>query len=238
MNKKDESRLGMIDAVVNTLDAEKDIYSSVNAIAIQRDNLRTFSADIKKNEATLKDSTLGKTESKYVSGDELVHDAVVVAGGIFAYATTEELTDLKIFSDITRRDFLRIRETDIPVKAQSILDKADELGDALIPYGITQALRDELRVDLTDYSAKVSNQGAGVVDKSTARSTITALFKRADIALNILDKLMKQFLKSNPEFYTSYKISRNIWDKATRHTETETETTAATADTSTTGQTT
>ncbi len=235
MNKNDEGKLEMIDDVVDVLDAEKAIYSSVNAISLQRDNLRNISLEIKKNEATLKDSTIGKTESKYVSEDELVHDTVVVAGGIYAYASTEQLTDLKVFSDVSRRDFRRMRDTDVPVKAKSILDKADELGDVLIPYGITQDLRDELRTDLTDYSVKVSNQGTGVVDKSAARSNITALFKRADIALNILDKLMKQFLKSNPEFYNKYKISRNIWDKATRHTETSTADASATTNTTNNG---
>lgn len=235
MNKNDEGKLEMIDDVVDVLDAEKAIYSSVNAISLQRDNLRNISLEIKKNEATLKDSTIGKTESKYVSEDELVHDTVVVAGGIYAYASTEQLTDLKVFSDVSRRDFRRMRDTDVPVKAKSILDKADELGDALLPYGITQALRDELREDLSIYGEKVSDQGSGFVDKSTARSIITALFKKGDVALNILDKLMKQFQKSNTEFYTKYTTARNIWDKASRHIETKTEST--TAETTTTGQT-
>ncbi len=228
MNKTDEEKLEMFDDVVDVLDTEKDIYTGVTSITAQRDNLKAISVEIKKNEATLKNSTIGKTESKYVSEDELIHDAVVVAGGIYAYAATAGLTDLQALSDLSIRDFKRMRDTDVPVKATSILEKAEELGEALLPYGITAALITELRDDISIYNEKVSDQGAGFVNKSTARATITALFKRGDIAVNILDKIMKQYQKSHTEFYTKYKTARNIWNKATKHTEVKTETTVTT----------
>ena len=225
MNKREESKLEMVKDVQTLLGENESIISKNAPLTALKEELVVINDELLEKEGVLKVNPKAKTENKHAKEDDLIYEAVVMAGAIYAYAETAKNTDLQVQMDIEENDFRRMRDADIPVTVDLILKKAAEYSRVLGPYGIVEDTRVMLKAKLDSYLITAGQQGAGKVDKGSARDLITSYFARIDVILTVMDKLMKGYEKSNYEFYSKYCIARIIRDKpsGTRNKEDENE---------------
>ena len=207
----------MLVATYGIYDNNKDSFTNFPAAASSFSEIKSIAKEMTLNEMIIKEGTKGKIVSRDDSQSQLVQSGLVVAGALYGYAADNNDAELLIFSDVNSHSFGKLRLSEIPIFVEKLIDKADDIGDGLIPYGITAEKRTTLRAQLDDYVAKYAVVNSGKVTKKTARQTIKKLFAKADSQLKKLDKLMLGLDESNPELYSKYLSARVIIDKVSSH---------------------
>lgn len=217
MNNREKNRYEMFGKVWNFGDEEKNNFADTPTISALFGDIKMVHREIGLNDTITKEGIRGKVVSKDVSQAEIIPIGLAVAGGIYGFAVDQADSELISFSDINCRSFSRLRDSEIPGRIERILDKADELGDALIPYGITADFRTEANAKLQDHLGKFASLNTGRGAKKTARETMSMLFQKADKKLKVLDKLMIKYKSKSPELYSKYEAARIIYDKSGPH---------------------
>ena len=217
MNTREKNKKEMLGAVSNFYEAEKSSFTPLPGVTAAFSDVIMIKKEIDLNEKIIQEGTKGKVISKDDSKAELIKTALVFSGSIYGYAADKNDLELLTFADINSSTFNKMRDAEIPLMVEKILDKADEIGEALIPFGITEEKRTTGRVKLNDYLQKYGSVNTGKGSKKSARETNLMLFEKADKKLKVLDKLMFGFKESNPELYSRYTAARVIYDKGSSH---------------------
>ena len=221
MNKREESKVDMYKDVSDVIDTpEEGLQLPPGIIAVNND-LKTVRSNILAKESRLKGSTIGKTEAKDICLEELIEDAVIVCGAIYAHAVKINDVELERFADVSERSLKNSREAEVPIRVKDIFIKAAEIGSALAEFGTAQTELDEYRTDLANFNEKAGKQNSGFTDKSAARDDLDSLFANADKDVEIIARLMKKYERTNPEYYNRFAAARCIKNKATRKKTTE-----------------
>lgn len=213
MNTREKNKYEMIGAVSTFYERERDSFTNVPAAAAVFSDLKQIHKEIGLNEKVVNEGTKGKVISKDISQDEIVKTGLVITGALYGYAATENDAELMTFADVNSKTFSKLRDSEIPIHIDKILEKANALADKLIPYGITEEKRNDARVKLDNYIEKFGIVSAGKVTKKSARETNLMLFEKADQKFKVLDKLMLGFKESNSDLYSRYNAARVIYDK-------------------------
>ncbi len=213
MNIREKNRSEMYERVVTFGNTEAAKLTAIPKVGVVITELKTIQREISINNSVLNEGTKGKVVSKDSSQKEIVPIGLSIAGAIYSYAVETSNDELMIFADINSKTMLQLRDSELPLFIEKILDKADELGDDLIPFGITTEKRTAARTKLDDYILKFATLNTGKGVKTTARKNITMLFAKGDKNLLILDKLMIGFRGDDVELYNLYQAARVIIDK-------------------------
>lgn len=218
MNKSEKNKFEMIGSVANFGKTENTSIATMPALVPEFSDLEMIHKEIGLNDRVLEEGTKGKVVSKNISQAEIVKTGLVFAGAIYGYAAAKEDSELMTFADVSSVTLKRLRDSEVPLVIERFLDKADELGNELAAYGITEEKRTAARRQLNNYLDDFSELSTGKGSKKTARQNITLLFNKADKKLKVIDKLMLGFKVSNPELYSKYEAARVIYDKGIGHT--------------------
>lgn len=217
MNTREKNKNEMFGKVSGFYNTEKTTFAGLPGLVAAFNDITAIHKEIDLNEKVIMEGTSGKVNSKDVSQDQLVQTALVFAGAIYGYAAAEEDVELLTFADLNSKSFGKLRDAEVPLVVEKILDKADELGAGLIPFGTTEEARTAARTKLDDYIEKFGSVSSGKITKKSAREMTTKLFAKADTKLKVLDKLMLSFKESNPELFSRFSTARIIYDKSATH---------------------
>ncbi len=217
MNTHEKNKYEMLEAVYGFYENEKENLVQLPAASAAFSEINLIVKEIALNEKIIQEGTKGKIISRNDSQAELIKIALVIAGAIYGYAAEKNNSELLNFADINTKTVSKLRNSEVPIFVEKIIEKADELGDELIPFGITADKRNSVRTLLKDYSDKYAVVSAGKVTKKSAGETIEMLLKKADAKVKVLDKLMIGFKDSNSQLYSKYSSARVIYDKAGKH---------------------
>jgi len=217
MNTREKNKNEMLGNVSGFYESEKNTFAGLTGVVTAFNDVTAIHKEINLNEKIILEGTKGKVISKDVSQEVLVKTALVFAGAIYGYAAAQNDVELLTFADISSKSFGKLRDAEVTLTVEKILDKADELAEGLIPYGITEEKRTLARTKLDDYIQKFGSVNTGKTTKKSARETNTMLFEKADKKLKVLDRLMLSFKESNPELHSRYVASRVIYDKSSSH---------------------
>lgn len=225
MNNRQLNKYEMLCAIYTLYDKQKEAFTEFNAVAGPFTAIKSFCKEIELNEKIVSEGTKGKVESKNNAQEKIIQTGLVIAGAIYAYAADKNDVELMTFSDLYSKSFTKLREAQVPIEVDKILDKAGELGDLLIPFGLSADKRTSARQTLDEYIDKFANLSSGKTSKKAAGENIAALFDNADKKLKVLDKLMLGVKEKNAELYAMYESAKVIIDKASsRKTTAQTET--------------
>lgn len=241
MNNRELNKYEMIVAVYGFYLDKKGEANFNRATASGFEGINLTVKEIALNEKTLQEGNKGKIASRDVTQDELSTTALVVAGALYGYAAGISDMELLKVTDINSTSLKRMRNSELPIFVESLFDKADAIGDGIIPYGISAEFRTSARTLLNDYLSKYGEVNSGRTSKTKAHENVRLLLKKVDDKLKVLDKLMLGVKANNPALYTEYESARVIIDKAVSHStagateNTNTASTNTASSTSTTG---
>lgn len=213
MNKNQENKLTMYEAVSTLLKDNAAIVSSVVAMQSAATTLASSIQRIKDKGQEKTTVTAGKTQTKREAEDALVLAALEIAAALFAYARRTKNNELKEIADVTETKLRRMRDTELGAKAKTIHQRANAEVANLGDYSVTAEKLAELQTLITDYIVATGQRESSVAERSGATQALAALFDETDELLyDDLDRLMETVRSTETDFYNEYFAARVIKD--------------------------
>ncbi len=215
MNKHQEAKLEMLESAVSILEKGNGTAADLPVLHEKTLALRKLINQIREKTEIFNSVSVGKTLAKNQTKSSIKDLAIIAASGLYSYGRDTNDAEATERGNITESVFAKLREESVVTTVKNILEKVEEIGNALEKYGVSQQMIDDLRLGVDDYYQKLSTKSAGVAIRKSSRIAIAGLFRQADAELEATDRLMQRYAKSVPDFYTNYFSARPINDKST-----------------------
>jgi hypothetical protein len=164
-------------------------------------------------EITAAPSGISATKAALLTG--MIDLTLEVAAGTHAAAMDGDQGELAAQSDFSETHLRRGREPDIIARCSKVLALATEHLDELADYGVTQAKLTALGKKIDAFQAACPRPRQEVAARAAARKALPKLLRQArQIVTTRIDKLMLQFRKTAPEFYSEYRTARKTVAKS------------------------
>lgn len=218
MNDKQENKLSMFIATEDELTNNNSLWAGVPKMVAAVTNFSGKIVSIQSLREVQEENLKGITQDKEARRETMVDLALKVSGGVMAYADDNNNNALKKSVSYSRSALLKGRDTTSKLRCTKILNKANPIISSLNDYGITPS-------DLTALQGAISTYSALIGTPRTARATEKAAGEQMEIeikeATKILkekiDKMMRQYIISAPEFHKAYSSCREIMNIGVRH---------------------
>jgi hypothetical protein len=217
MNKQQESRTNMFNAVLQVLDEHHAIFDTVPALSTAasdlRANLLAISACVEKQVVDLR----GFARDKLGAEQAMMQAAVVVAKGTLAYATVTGNMVLAGKMSVTRRLLERHADGVVARHCQVVLAEATAVGAALADYGVDAARLEALEQAIRRYEAALAAPRLAITARKGATTELVLVIRDTQRLLATrLDALMERFATEDPALHRAYWNARIIVDRGRR----------------------
>lgn len=213
-----ENKLTMYGAVVSLLEANAAKIGPLTALTDQLTDLKDRIAAIKEKDTLANTASKGNASAKAADRIALMEDALTIVSALSAYGASTNDERLIELSAYNKSRLYGLRDTQLAIDVANIKSLADANSASLAGYGITPAMITELETKLTTFNASMGTKETGADVSSTAFEQLDIMFKDVDNFLkDQMDKTMKYFRNSDPQFYGEYVHSREIIDLGVRH---------------------
>jgi hypothetical protein len=218
MNDRQESKLSMYQKVLDTCNRYAPVYTGVPAFG---QSVEQFSGNIAAIVRTAQQQSgnpiKGSTAEKGNALDQLVQQTVKTAKAMYVYAYRTGNLSLLSKVRINKSMLYQGHVMDAVIRAKNIAEEAATFAGELQLYGIGEEERNALTEAITQCELLVNKPAETRDERKFYTGSLKQLFALTDSTLyDELDQLIDLFRDSAPEFFTLYKISRNIIDPASR----------------------
>jgi hypothetical protein len=218
MTDRQDAKLNMYQKVLNVLEGNESEYATIPAFVNSVKGLRARVTDIQsvtqQQTATISRSA---TKAKSSAIDRLVEISLKVSDALYVYAfdTTNNYLLEKV--NVNKTMFYNSHGQAVLTLAKIIVTEAKNNNEALRDYGIDNTDIIELDAAIAQ-SDNLLNAPSGVMsERKFHTDKLRELFVAADsIVYDKLDKLIRLFKTSSPEFFALYSNSRNIVNTSAR----------------------
>jgi hypothetical protein len=211
MNKKQEDKLAMYNAVLNhasqnarvveTLPALQNAYGALKAI------VSAITSTMQEQMLVTKGLTLNKAEKRAA----LCNFANEIAGGLHAWANDKKDIVIRQKTKTTLSALRQLRDEELAPVCRSFYDIAIAGATDIEVYGLTTEVLNAYNTAIENYYNIVTSPRNAVAIRSAYVQKQKELFKDADnILKGNIDKLNLHFRKNNPDFAETYKANRVI----------------------------
>jgi hypothetical protein len=211
MNKNHENKLTMYLAVASVLDANAALTAAIPALSPAIGGfLRAVNA-IKEKSKEFDLVATGKTVAKLEAEEFLLDELMPAVHAAFAYGNVAGETVLAEKVNVSESTIRNLRDTEIIVKANGLLDVISSAVQNLADYGVTPETVTAIRTKIDAYELALETKESSYSVRTSANQALHEAFDAADLILNTrIDPLMEQFRKKEPEFYNAYTQARWI----------------------------
>lgn len=214
MNQVQENRMSMAYAAIQVLDQNTLIWNGVPAMVQAhtefKANLTALEGAVAKQVADIK----GHAKDKAAAEEKMIIKALAMAGSVMAFATVNNDNGLADSMDITPSELNRYRDSVVAQRCQTVHDAANTNIVALAAFGILPADVTALQALIDGYVALIPQPRNMITARKGATAEIGALVRDTmKLLTRRIDRLIKQFNFSNPEFVKQYFDARIIIDQ-------------------------
>jgi hypothetical protein len=232
MNKKFSNKMKTYRAVIQVWDENRALWEKIPILVLIYNEIGKLIADIEAADPSASVTTNGLTDGKHTDKDLFIAELFKITSAIFAYASRNEMADLKHMVNFPVSDLEKYREELLLKTYTTVVEWLNLHLTELADYGVTKEEIDNLKVLKTIYFKDSPTIRGVVTDRMAVSEMVGDLFSKIDKKLtDEADKLMERFLKPNPKFYNAYWYARNFIDYGVRHEKTDTGTTTGTTTT-------
>lgn len=219
MKRTDENKFTMMRGVQTVLSNHATDVAPVQALADAKAAFDGILIEIANADQLSQGGSSGETQEKAEAKDVLINTALVIAGAVKAYATTQGDNALFELVDYTKTDLRQAGDTVLPSSAQAIHDAASGVVANLTDYGVTAADLADFQQRIDDYTALIGAPRTAIAEQKAQNERLAGLFDRGDSLLKgTMDNLMIRFQTQKPVFFSEYTTARQIVDAGIRHT--------------------
>ncbi len=218
LNKTQENKLTMYEAVLSLMGANGVVVTGVPALKEAKENFDGVVQQIKGKGREREQATAGKAAAKQQAEDALVASLMEISSALYSFSRKAKKTDVQEIADVTETKLRRMRDTELESRAKSIHEKAAIDAGALADYNITAEKMTTLQARIGDFAAALGERESSAAGRVGLTTTVAGLFDQADeILTEDLDRLMETVRESATDFYNKYFSARVIKDLGIRH---------------------
>jgi hypothetical protein len=217
MNKQQENKLTMYEAVSAVLEKHASTVSSFASLATAKTDMTELLQKVKAKGRNKKEATAGKTKNKEQAREVLIEALLRVASPLYSFGRRTKNTEAAAIADVKESALQRLRDTDLAARATSIHGQASEHLGSLGNFGITVETLADLQAKIGGFSAALADREAGVAERIGATAALSDLFKEMDNLLrDELDRLVLLTRGSSDAFHREYFAARVVKDLGAR----------------------
>jgi hypothetical protein len=218
MNDRQDAKLNMYQKVLDVCSENEQKYANIPAFASAVNELKQRVTDIK---STTQQQTVtnpkGTTKEKSSTVDSLVELSLKVAGALYVYAFNSADKRLLEKVNVNKSVFYHTHNQTTLTLTKIIAAEAGTYSEVLNNYGITAADLADLNTAIVQFEKLINAPAGVVVERKLYTDNLRELFVAADsIVYDKLDKLIRLFKVSSPEFFGLYSNARNVINTAAR----------------------
>lgn len=218
MNKTQENRLTMYEAVATLLGSNPTITSAIPAFSTAAATFNSLIGQIKDKGREKSEALSGKTSNKLQAEDALVRVLMEIGRPMVAYANTVNNNQLLDIVSVSESRYRLMRDTELVSKAKSILQQATQYLSSLAGYGIVQEKLDDLQAKTDAFDAALGKRESSVAERVGATAALTALFEQTDDVLaKEMDNIVEAIRSTQTQFYNEYFAARVVKELGIRH---------------------
>ncbi len=219
MDARKEAKLGLYNNITTLCANNAATVAAIPAFANSATQLNGIIVAIRSANQVQENMGTGSTNKK-MAKQNLVDLTCIVAGGVFAYASSIGNGNLKAQTKITPTALAQSKDEVLPQRCTDILAIATANQAAIIPFGITPAILTALQSAISDYNATITDPAIIKSKKKVATQNLTALFKQAETLLKEqMDKTVLLLKSTDAGFVEQYKSLRDFVDPGTSATQ-------------------
>jgi hypothetical protein len=218
MTDRQEAKFSMYRKVLNVCDEHEQEYAGIPAFVNAVNELKQQVTDIQsvRQQQTEADSK-GTTKDKGSAIDRLAELSLKVANPVYVYAFNTQNNDLRQKVSVNKNTFYNTHDRTALTVAKIIAAEAKTRNEALREYGISDTDITELEAAIVQLEELIDAPSGVIGERKMHTENIRTLFVRADsVIYDKLDKLIRLFKTSSPEFFALYGNARNIVNTAAR----------------------
>ena len=212
MERDQENSLSMFVTVQGTANNNNAAWMGVAGFVTQFGFFNTKVSEIQSTRNIQIGDISGFTVEKAVKKAEMITDTLKVSKGVVAFALATNNPGLKEQVDYSKTDLEGARDELVAGMCQIVHDRANDNILALADYNIVAADLTALQTSIGDYGlvSQLPSQKGDIRQAATA--LIPVQISEAKGILKIMDAIVETLKDSQPEFYSEYFNSREIYD--------------------------
>ncbi|GAB3831203.1 hypothetical protein [Hymenobacter jeollabukensis] len=215
LTAKQDNRLTAAQNVVLALEHDHAPYQHDKALQRALADLKQLTDDLAPlRQQALRKASKPATAAKTARRDLLCTAAAEVAGDLYAYAIDQQDRALQAAANQNYSGLYELRATALTDTAQHLLDLATEHARPLEEYGLTQERLQELQDALTAFGGSKNDPRQQISEGKATRLAIKDKFSQlAALLEDRLDRSLRKYARSHPEFYQRIQAARLIIDR-------------------------
>jgi hypothetical protein len=219
LNSTQDNRLTAAENTLAALQLDAKPYEHDQALQDMVQELSQFITDLTPLRALgLRAKSQGATGTKTDRREHLATVTGEVAGDLYAYASKQQDRTLQALSNVSYGTLLPLRATALTDAAQDIFDNATTHASALLKYGVTKERLQELQDAIAAFSGAKNDPRQQISTGKATRITIKAQFtKLATLLEDRLDRSLRKYARSHPEFYQRVQAARKVINRPGGH---------------------
>jgi hypothetical protein len=204
--------------VLNVCEEYKQEYANIpafnNSVEELKARIREIQSVTEQQTATV---SAGATKDKNSAVDGLAEQSLKVANALYVYAYDNKDYRLMDKVNVNKSSFYHNHSETSLTLAKIIATEADNHSEDIRGYGISDADRAELDSVIAKFEEVINAPSEVIGERKLYTGNLKELFAAADSTVyDKLDKLIRLFKLSSPEFFTLYSNARNVINTAAR----------------------
>jgi hypothetical protein len=218
MTDRQEAKLSMYQKVLNVCNEQEQVYVDVPAFVNGVNELNQQVANIQSaTQQQTETNPKGTTKDKSVAIDRIVELGIKVANSIYVYAFDTQNNSLLQKANVNKSMFYNIHDRATLTLVRIIAAEAKKCSEALLEYGISDTDITNLDAAIAQFERLIDAPSGVIGERKMYTENLRTLFVTADsIIYDKLDKLIRLFKTSSPDFFALYSNARNVVNTAAR----------------------
>jgi hypothetical protein len=213
MTQAQINRGQMIDAVITFMNKNTAKWSTIAIIGMLMSKLNElFEAITEHKEAQNAAKVFihkNKNEQKRIVADK----ADILNDTLAAYADIEENAELEYKADKSSSDLYKLRNEDFKTVITETITLLEGNLNNMADYGMTEPQVTDLKTSFDNFLVMNGQPRQYRISSKVATESLKELFSKSSKLLDTkLDKLMKRYKNSDPNFYKGYLAARVVVD--------------------------
>lgn len=218
MKKILNNKLLMFWTVLEVLAKFKQYWSGKKGFVVAHDKFKGEVDAIQKITSASEVKTEKITSEKNKAVENYIVDLFNAVSIVSVFATNTGNAVLKSKTDYTENELVDMRPAELLTVSEEILSIMKTYPDELSDLGLEISDVETIENFVDNFESLTSSTRTTITARKTAGGQLRPQFARATFELKEkLDKLMEQFRKTNPTFYTEYWNAREKVDYGVRH---------------------
>ena len=211
MTRTHENKLTMYLAVASVLDDNGAKTATLTALSQAIGTFKGLITAVKEKSKLFDQMATGMTQAKMEAEEQLIDELLPAVHALSAYAHTAKDTALTEKTDVSESAFRRLRDAEIIVKANALLEVVEGEVPHLADHGVTAETVAAIRQKADAYELALEKREGTYSERVSTNKALYDLYDQTDTVLaKEVDPLMEQFRRKDADFYNAYTQARWI----------------------------